>query len=37
VVETKGLHLKDNAKTDYICKVFDICTRQAKLRELLLE
>lgn len=31
VVETKGLHLKDNAKTDYIRKVFDICTRQAKL------
>lgn len=30
VVETKGLHLKDNAKTDYIRKIFDICTRQAK-------
>jgi hypothetical protein len=30
VVETKGLHLKDNAKTDYIRKVFDVCTRQAK-------
>jgi type III restriction enzyme len=32
VVETKGLHLKDNAKTDYIRKVFSICTRQAKSR-----
>ena len=32
VVETKGLHLKDNAKTNYVCKVFDICTRQAKSR-----
>ncbi|MFH0880693.1 MAG: DEAD/DEAH box helicase family protein [Lentisphaerota bacterium] len=32
VVETKGLHLKDNAKTNYIRKVFDICTRQAKSR-----
>ena len=32
VVETKGLHLKDNAKTDYIRKVFNICTRQAKSR-----
>ena len=32
VVETKGLHLKDNAKTDYIRKVFDICARQAKSR-----
>jgi len=30
VVETKGLHLKDNDKTSYIRKVFDICTRQAK-------
>ncbi|MGD9578251.1 MAG: restriction endonuclease subunit R, partial [Syntrophorhabdus sp.] len=32
VVETKGLHLKDNAKTDYIRKVFNICTKQAKSR-----
>jgi len=31
-VETKGLYLKDNAKTDYIRKVFDICTKQAKSR-----
>lgn len=30
MVETKGLHLKDGAKTDYIRKVFDICTKQAK-------
>ena len=33
VVETKGLHLKDNAKTDYIRKVFNICTKQAKSRK----
>lgn len=32
VVETKGLHLKDNAKTDYIRKVFDICTQEAQSR-----
>jgi type III restriction enzyme len=32
VVETKGLHLKDNAKTDYIRRVIDICTHQAKSR-----
>lgn len=32
VVETKGLHLKDNDKTDYIRKMFDICTREAKSR-----
>ncbi len=32
VVETKGLHLKDNDKTEYIRKIFDICTRQAKSR-----
>jgi type III restriction enzyme len=32
VVETKGLHLKDNTKTDYVRKVFDLCTRQAKSR-----
>lgn len=32
VVETKGLHLKDNAKTDYVRKVFDICTQQARSR-----
>jgi type III restriction enzyme len=32
VVETKGLHLKDNAKTDYIRKVFNICTREARSR-----
>lgn len=30
VVETKGLHLKDNSKTEYIRKVFDICTKQAQ-------
>src|SRR4030042_1023340 len=33
VVETKGLHLKDNAKTEYIRKVFDICTKQAESRD----
>jgi type III restriction enzyme len=33
VVETKGLHLKDNAKTDYIRKVFDICAKQAKSKK----
>lgn len=32
VVETKGLHLKDNDKTDYIRKMFDICTLEAKSR-----
>lgn len=32
VIETKGLHLKDNAKTNYVRKVFDICTQQAKAR-----
>lgn len=32
VVETKGLHLKDNVKTNYIRKVFDICSEQAKSR-----
>ena len=32
VVETKGLHLQDNDKTDYIRKVFDICTREARSR-----
>ena len=32
VVETKGLHLKDNDKTDYIRKVFNICTREARSR-----
>jgi type III restriction enzyme len=32
IVETKGLHLKDNAKTNYVRKVFDICSRQAKSR-----
>ncbi len=32
VVETKGLHLKDNEKTDYIRKVFNICTREARSR-----
>jgi type III restriction enzyme len=30
VVETKGLHLKDNEKTEYVRKVFNICTREAK-------
>lgn len=30
VVETKGLHIKDNDKTNYIRKVFDLCTKQAK-------
>ena len=33
VVETKGLHLKDNAKTDYIRRVFDICTKHAKSKK----
>ena len=32
VVETKGIHLKDNEKTRYIEKIFDICTREAKSR-----
>lgn len=32
VVETKGLHIKDNAKTGYIRKVFDLCTELAKSR-----
>jgi type III restriction enzyme len=32
VVETKGIHLSGNPKTDYIKKVFDICTKQAKSR-----
>jgi type III restriction enzyme len=32
VVETKGLHLKDNEKTNYVRKVFDICTQQAQSR-----
>jgi hypothetical protein len=32
VVETKGLHLKDNEKTDYVRKVFDICTNAATSR-----
>jgi hypothetical protein len=30
VVETKGLHIKNNAKTEYIRKVFNICTKQAE-------
>jgi type III restriction enzyme len=30
VIETKGLHLKDNEKTAYIRKVFNICTKEAK-------
>jgi type III restriction enzyme len=30
VVETKGLHIKDNDKTEYIRRVFDICTKRAK-------
>lgn len=30
VVETKGLPLAGNLKTDYIRKIFDICTKQAK-------
>ncbi|MCX7048540.1 MAG: restriction endonuclease subunit R, partial [Candidatus Sumerlaeota bacterium] len=34
VVETKGLHLKGASRTDYTQKVFDICTRQAKSRNL---
>ncbi len=33
VIETKGLHLKDNDKTQYIRKVFDICTKQAESRD----
>ncbi|MGO9314920.1 MAG: hypothetical protein ACLQDI_19585, partial [Syntrophobacteraceae bacterium] len=33
VVETKGLHLKDNEKTNYIRKVFDICAEQAKSKK----
>ena len=30
VIETKGLHIKDNDKTNYIRKLFSICTEQAK-------
>jgi len=30
VVETKGLHIKDSEKTNYIRKLFSICTDQAK-------
>lgn len=30
VVETKGLHLKDNEKTEYIRKVFDLCNKESK-------
>lgn len=30
VVETKGMHLMDNDKTNYIRKIFDICTKEAK-------
>jgi type III restriction enzyme len=33
VVETKGLHLKDNDRTDYIRKVFRICTERAQSRD----
>jgi type III restriction enzyme len=33
VVETKGLHLKGNPKTDYVRKIFDLCTKQAKSRK----
>jgi type III restriction enzyme len=32
VVETKGLHLKDNDKTDYIRKVFELSTMAARSR-----
>src|SRR3990167_2328963 len=32
VVETKGIHLKDNEKTRYVRKVFNLCTRKAKER-----
>lgn len=32
VVETKGLHLTGGHRTEYIRKVFDVCTRQAKSR-----
>ncbi len=30
VIETKGLHIKDSDKTNYIRKLFSICTEQAK-------
>ena len=30
VIETKGLHIKDNDKTNYIRKLFSICAEQAK-------
>ena len=33
VVETKGIHLKDNEKTNYVRKVFNVCARQAKERD----
>lgn len=32
VIETKGLHIKDNEKTNYIRKLFDVCTNHAKTR-----
>jgi type III restriction enzyme len=30
VVETKGLHLKDNDKTTYLKKLFDLCNDRAR-------
>jgi len=30
VIETKGMHLVDNDKTNYIRKLFDICAHEAK-------
>jgi len=35
VVETKGLHLKDNNKTNYIKEIFKICTEQAVSRNII--
>jgi len=32
VIETKGLHLKDNDKTTYIRRIFQICTEEATSR-----
>lgn len=33
VVELKGKHLMDNAKTKYVTDIFDICTKAAKSRD----
>ena len=33
VVETKGMHLKDNERTQYTRRLFDICTEKAQSRK----